>query len=105
MRLPFIPTNRWSLRLGCGWSSSSTGRQLVTLAMPSLLERPVLDKTNLIGRYDIRLKWAPEFQTAVGAGNLRQEPCPFVVSHYQSTSWLGVYDRYFDQTVIQEDHQ
>ena len=24
------------------------------------LERPVLDKTSLIGRYDIRLKWSPE---------------------------------------------
>jgi uncharacterized protein (TIGR03435 family) len=32
------------------------------------LERPVLDKTNLNGRYDIRLKWMPEIQAPGDAG-------------------------------------
>ena len=40
------------------------------------LERPVLDKTNLNGRYDIRLKWAPENQPADGAGNQAAAPSP-----------------------------
>jgi len=31
------------------------------------LERPVLDKTSLIGRYDIRLKWTPGLQPAAAA--------------------------------------
>ena len=32
------------------------------------LERPVRDKTNLNGRYDIRLKWMPEIQPPGRAG-------------------------------------
>jgi uncharacterized protein (TIGR03435 family) len=38
------------------------------------LERPVLDKTNLTGRYDIRLNWTPEFQAAAGPGNREMAP-------------------------------
>ena len=37
------------------------------------LERPVLDKTNLIGRYDIRLRWTPEIQPTVGTGGQETE--------------------------------
>jgi uncharacterized protein (TIGR03435 family) len=32
------------------------------------LARPVLDRTNLIGRYDIRLTWTPDSHLATGTG-------------------------------------
>ncbi len=38
------------------------------------LARPVLDRTNLIGRYDIRLTWTPEPQPATGTGGREVAP-------------------------------
>jgi len=38
------------------------------------LERPVLDKTDLNGRSDIRLKWMPEIQSAYVPGG--RDPAP-----------------------------
>jgi len=38
------------------------------------LERPVLDKTNLNGRYDIHLRWMPEIQPVGGAGGRDTSP-------------------------------
>jgi len=39
----------------------------VTESMDSWVDRPVVDKTGLNGRYDIKLKWSPE--PGVGSGN------------------------------------
>jgi uncharacterized protein (TIGR03435 family) len=42
--------------------ASATPMSVFVKVLTPELERPILDKTNLNGRYDIRLKWMPQLQ-------------------------------------------
>jgi uncharacterized protein (TIGR03435 family) len=68
---PFDGPPRGSALMGPGMlMANATPMSVLVKVLTPELERPILDKTNLNGRYDIRLKWMPEVQPAGVAGGL-----------------------------------
>jgi uncharacterized protein (TIGR03435 family) len=62
---PFDGPPRGRALMGPGMlMANATPVSVLVKVLTPELERPVLDKTNLNGRYDIRLKWMPEVQPA-----------------------------------------
>ena len=61
---------RGSVMIGPGMlMTNAAPMSVLAKVLTPELERPVLDKTNLNGRFDIRLTWMPEVQSAGGAGD------------------------------------
>jgi uncharacterized protein (TIGR03435 family) len=69
---------RGSVLIGPGMVvANAASMSVLAKVLTPELERPVLDKTDLNGRYDIRLKWTPEIQPADGAGGPETALNPF----------------------------
>jgi uncharacterized protein (TIGR03435 family) len=66
---PFDGPPRGRALMGPGmFIANATPMSVLVKVLTPELARPVIDKTNLNGRYDIRLKWMPEVQPAGVAG-------------------------------------
>src|SRR3954447_7324839 len=60
---------RGSVLMGAGiLLANAASMSVLAKVLTPELEHPVLDKTDLNGRYDVRLKWMPEIQSADAPG-------------------------------------
>jgi len=65
---PFDGPSRGSVLMGPGMLvANAASMSVLSKVLTPEMERPVLDRTNLTGRFDIRLKWMPDAHSAGGA--------------------------------------
>jgi uncharacterized protein (TIGR03435 family) len=80
--------------------SRNTTMALIAAALPSMgsLDRPVIDRTGLTGKFDFKLKWTPDSTnlplgavaiSKTGSAENRPAPAPAVESDTESPTFLG----------------
>jgi uncharacterized protein (TIGR03435 family) len=107
---PGAGPNHGAIRMGSG----SLGGNGVTLALftkllSQRLDRPVVDKTGLVGRFDIQLQWAPNVGEArYGPGDAALPPAdssgPSIFSAIQEQLGLKLQSEKAPSNVLIVDH-